>query len=62
MSEGKKVLLTTEKDAMRLEPHYPFFRQNGIPLYVLPVRVRFHGDDQKDFDQRVQNFLLSFKV
>ena len=57
----KKVIITTEKDAMRLELHHPFIRENKMPVFALPVRVKFHFDEGEQFDEAVKNFLLSFK-
>jgi len=56
------VFLTTEKDATRLELHKDFLLKHAIPIFVLPVRVEFLDEDQKEFDEAVKQFLLSFKV
>ena len=42
----RKIILTTEKDAMRLRGV-----AEGLPVYVLPVEVAFHKDRDMDFDQ-----------
>lgn len=57
----KKVILTTEKDAMRLELHYPFMKENEMPVFALPVQVKFHFDGGEAFDKEVKQFLLDFK-
>jgi tetraacyldisaccharide 4'-kinase len=59
---GKKIILTTEKDAMRLELHRERLAQNRLPYFVLPVEVFFHGQDGQRFDLLVKEFLLNFKV
>jgi tetraacyldisaccharide 4'-kinase len=59
---GKKIILTTEKDAMRLELHRERLAQNRLPYFVLPVEVFFHGQDGARFDLLVKEFLLNFKV
>ncbi|MFN0215091.1 MAG: tetraacyldisaccharide 4'-kinase [Saprospiraceae bacterium] len=56
-----KIILTTEKDAMRLELHRDFFWKNEIPIYVLPVEVEFCDDDELDFQEEVKRVLLEFK-
>ncbi|MCB9080809.1 MAG: tetraacyldisaccharide 4'-kinase [Lewinellaceae bacterium] len=56
-----KAILTTEKDAMRLELHREYLLQEKMPIFVLPVAVRFHGDDGARFDDLIQQFLLNFK-
>ena len=54
------IFLTTEKDAMRLELHKAFFIRNKIPVYALPVQVKFIKSTS-DFHQFTQNSLLEFK-
>ena len=61
--EGKnKIILTTEKDAMRLELHRKFLIDNKMPIFVLPIRVAFHFEEGKTFDADIKQFLSDFKV
>ncbi len=62
MKAEKKVIVTTEKDAMRLDMHKKFLMDNQLPIFSLPVKVKFHNDDGARFDEDVKNFLLNFKV
>ena len=62
MESEKKLILTTEKDMMRLELHKPFLVENQLPIFALPVQVGFHFDEGPQFDQEVKDFLLNFKV
>lgn len=62
MDVDKKVMLTTEKDAVRLEPFRPMLREAKVPLAILPVRVRFHFGEGEAFDEAIRSFLLSFEV
>ena len=62
MESKKKVILTTEKDAMRLELHKPYIQENKMPIFAVPVQVRFHFDQGEAFDQMVKQYLLDFKV
>lgn len=62
MPNKKKLILTTEKDAMRLELHKQFFQENKLPIFVVPVEVNFHFDEKGQFDELVKEFLLNFKV
>jgi Tetraacyldisaccharide-1-P 4''-kinase len=57
-----KIMLTTEKDAMRLELHRDFFWQNQIPTFVLPVEVEFCDQDEPAFQTELKRALLDFKV
>ena len=62
MDSKKKVILTTEKDAMRLQLHHPFLQENKLPIFALPVQVAFHFDEGEKFDQEIKDFLLNFQV
>ncbi|MCS6928340.1 MAG: tetraacyldisaccharide 4'-kinase [Saprospiraceae bacterium] len=57
-----KVLLTTEKDATRLEPYQEYFWKHQLPILVLPVRVVFDRDDEIGFQDEVKRFLLEFRA
>jgi tetraacyldisaccharide 4'-kinase len=61
IDSSKKIILTTEKDAMRLELHHQFIVENKLPIYVLPVNVAFHFDEGELFDNDVRQILLNFK-
>ena len=58
----KKIIITTEKDAMRLELHRTFIMESNLPVFALPVSVKFHFEDGEDFDEDVRDFLLNFKT
>jgi tetraacyldisaccharide 4'-kinase len=62
MESSQKVILTTEKDAMRLELHKNFIHSQQIPVFVLPVRVKFHEGGEEIFEEEVRRYLLNFKV
>ena len=59
---SKKLILTTEKDAMRFEEHQAFLMENQLPVFSLPVEVKFHFDEGLQFDQVVKDYLLNFRV
>lgn len=59
---NQKVIITTEKDAMRLELHQQYILENQLPIFVLPIEVVFHDDDGERFDMLVKKYLLSFRV
>lgn len=54
-----KMILTTEKDAMRLMK----FKEeiNTLPLFVIPVKHRFLFDSGSVFDSSVNKFIDNFK-
>lgn len=45
-----KIIVTTEKDAMRLRG-----KADGMPVYVLPIEVAFHKENDKDFDKLIES-------
>lgn len=62
LESKKKLIITTEKDAVRLEMHRSYFIEQRLPLVVLPARVAFHFAEGAQFDETVRQFLLNFKV
>jgi tetraacyldisaccharide 4'-kinase len=57
-----KLILTTEKDAMRLEAHQEYIHKEDLPIFILPIEVQFLFHEGPQFDQLIQNYLLNFKV
>ncbi|MGB3547338.1 MAG: tetraacyldisaccharide 4'-kinase [Saprospiraceae bacterium] len=55
-----RAIITTEKDAMRLDLHRDFIRETKLPIFVLPVEVRFHFNEEEKFTRQVREFLLNF--
>lgn len=55
----KKVVLTTEKDAVRLEK----FQQElkDFPIYVVPIEHRFLFNEGEQFNERIRAFVGSFQ-
>lgn len=62
MTNKRRVIITTEKDAMRLELHRDFLIQERLPIFVLPLEVRFHFDEGEKFNQLIKDYLLNFTV
>jgi tetraacyldisaccharide 4'-kinase len=57
----KKVILTTEKDVMRLKnPAFSTFLKN-LPLFYIPIEVEFHGGDKELFDKEILNYVAKAK-
>jgi tetraacyldisaccharide 4'-kinase len=56
---SNKVIVTTEKDAMRLDK----FRQalTEFPVYVIPIEITFLFNDEKRFTELITNFIGTFK-
>ena len=55
LAGGKKIIVTTEKDAARLT-NSPYLCQfETTPLYALPVTVRFHEEEK--FNEEILNYV-----
>ncbi|MGC4103517.1 tetraacyldisaccharide 4'-kinase [Ferruginibacter sp.] len=57
--QGDKIILTTEKDAVRL---VKFEEQlKAYPIYILPIEHSFLFNEAPAFDQLVKGFIASYK-
>ncbi len=56
----QKIILTTEKDAVRLEKFGDLL--HAVPVYVLPIRHRFLFDEGTSFDQILMGFIDTFPL
>lgn len=52
-----KIIVTTEKDAVRLWPHRAWFLANNIPIFVQPIRVRFLDGDADEFNADIIRYI-----
>ncbi len=56
----KKIILTTEKDAMRL---FKFYKEiETIPMFIIPIRHQFLFNDAERFKGIVVNFIKNFNA
>jgi len=53
---GNKAIMTTEKDAMRLNQPELLNDLVDLPVYYIPVEVEFHPVDKELFDRRMLDF------
>jgi tetraacyldisaccharide 4'-kinase len=55
-----KLIITTEKDAVRLRAAnlQPLLAQ--LPLFYMPVEVAFHGNDKDAFDKLVNDYVRNY--
>jgi len=58
--DRQRIILTTEKDAVRLDVHRELLQQLALPIYILPVAVQFIDEDES-FDDTVKEWLLNFR-
>jgi tetraacyldisaccharide 4'-kinase len=61
LDSPNKIILTTEKDAMRLEAHREYLQDERLPVFVLPISVEFLFDEGPAFDQMIRQYLLEYK-
>jgi len=53
----KKVIITTEKDAQRLVEHALQPLVKTLPILILPIGIRFLGDDGQQFSKLVTEYV-----
>ena len=57
LPEGKRMIITTEKDAVRMMAH-PSLPETIKPyIYVLPVEIAFLQDQQESFNQNILDYV-----
>jgi tetraacyldisaccharide 4'-kinase len=56
---NKKIILTTEKDAVRLMKFK--YELHQLPFYNIPVRHHFLFGEERKFHDRVIKFITEFK-
>ncbi len=57
----KKLVITTEKDAMRLNTPELRAEMEGLPLFVLPVEVDFKGKTE-EFNENIYKYVRANKI
>lgn len=57
-----KILLSSEKDAMRIDLHQKYIIANQLPIFALPIKVSFLFQEGKLFDDSIKSHLLNFKI
>lgn len=58
----KKVIVTTEKDAMRLRTTELSALLKHLPIFYFPISVEFHGKDKELFDKQVLDYVNRYKT
>lgn len=52
-----KIIVTTEKDAMRLINSSLINKFDDIPLFTIPIKVKFHKEEGTSFDDEILNYI-----
>ncbi|MEI6173835.1 MAG: tetraacyldisaccharide 4'-kinase [Bacteroidota bacterium] len=53
----KKVIITTEKDMMRLKTPELSTNLKTLPLFYVPIEIDFHGTDKENFDNEIIDYV-----
>ena len=61
LGDRKKVIITTEKDAARLDEHRDWFMQNKIEIFVQPIEVKFLPGEAEVFNADILNYIETTK-
>lgn len=56
-----KVVVTTEKDAMRIRRKELLTHFRDIPLFYIPIEVAFHKEDKSEFDNLILRYVRENK-
>lgn len=62
IEDPNTIIITTEKDATRLDLFRSFLLENNIPIFVLPIEVEILFGDGPIFDGLIKDFLINFTV
>ena len=57
LSAPRRILITTEKDAVRLDLLKAEILRLGLPLFVLPVDIEILFGEAPDFNQRILDYV-----
>ncbi len=54
-----KIIITTEKDAMRIAiPHIPELLAD-LPVFYIPIEIKIHPEFRKSFNEQIRNYVRS---
>jgi len=56
-----KILITTEKDAMRLIKSEYIRELVELPLFYIPIEVKLHGGDRQSFSNQIEKYVRENK-
>lgn len=54
---ANKIILTTEKDAMRLKSAEYAEAIKNLPLFYIPIEIDFHNKDKQDFNEQILHYV-----
>ena len=56
-----KIIVTTEKDAMRLIDNSSLSIIKDLPIYYIPIEIEFHEEDKNEFDKLISTYVRENK-
>ena len=60
LPEGKRMIITTEKDAVRIINH-PYLEDTLKPyIYILPIEVVFLQDQEETFNKKISDYVRKY--
>lgn len=54
---GNKIILTTEKDAMRLKTPDNSEILKGLPIFYVPIEIELHDKDKDEFNEQILHYV-----
>lgn len=56
---NNKIIITTEKDIMRLSLPKILKQLQNIPIFYIPIEICFHGNDKEEFNQQILKYVTA---
>jgi tetraacyldisaccharide 4'-kinase len=56
---NNKVIITTEKDIMRLSLPEIYNELKELPIFYIPIEICFHGNDKEEFDNKILKYVTA---
>ncbi len=60
LQSNNKIIITTEKDSMRLLLHRDLIMANKLPIVVLPIKIEFLFNEAEKFNTYINNFMEKY--
>lgn len=61
IQDDKKIIITTEKDAVRLKELKDVDFFTNLPIFFLPIEIEFLNNDEEEFNKIITGFIKDFK-
>jgi tetraacyldisaccharide 4'-kinase len=58
ITSANKIIITTEKDAMRLDKPGLVERLHTLPMYYIPIEITFDEKEKTDFDKLITDYVF----